>query len=85
MEYRHAVLKIQYIVSKSRYHVLRFYKNNNRKHSISNACGCFEMVEATGVEPVSEKKAVRVSPGAVHLLKFPQCERVHTLDTLVAS
>ena len=42
-----------YIVSKSRYHVLRFYKNNNRKHSISNACGCFEMVEATGVEPVS--------------------------------
>ena len=85
MEYRHAALKIQYIVSKSRYHVLRFYKNNNRKHSISNACGCFEMVEATGVEPVSEKKAVRVSPGAVHLLKFPQCERVHTLDTLVAS
>lgn len=53
MEYRHAVLKIQYIVSKSRYHVLRFYKNNDRKHSISNACGCFEMVEATGVEPVS--------------------------------
>ena len=53
MEYPHAALKIQYIVSKSRYHVLRFYKNNNRKHSISNACGCFEMVEATGVEPVS--------------------------------
>lgn len=51
MEYRHAALKIQYIVSKSRYHVLRFYKNNNRKHSISNACGYFEMVEATGVEP----------------------------------
>ena len=43
------------------------------------------VVELTGVEPVSEKKAVRVSPGAVHLLKFPQCERVHTLDTLVAS
>lgn len=43
------------------------------------------LVELTGVEPVSEKKAVRVSPGAVHLLKFPQCERVHTLDTLVAS
>ena len=43
------------------------------------------MVELTGVKPVSEKKAVRVSPGAVHLLKFPQCERVHTLDTLVAS
>lgn len=57
MEYLHAALKIQYIVSKSRYHVLRFvlqfYKNKNRKHSISNACGCFEMVEATGVEPVS--------------------------------
>ena len=57
MEYRHAALKIQYIVSKSHYNVLRFvlrfYKNNNRKHSISNACGCFEMVEATGVEPVS--------------------------------
>lgn len=45
----------------------------------------FQLVELTGVEPVSEKKAVRVSPGAVHLLKFPQCERVHTLDTLVAS
>ena len=43
------------------------------------------MVELTGVEPVSEKKAVRVSPGVVHLLKFPQCERVHTLGTLVAS
>ena len=85
MEYRHAALKIQYIVSKSRYHVLRFYKNNNRKPCFSKTCGCFEMVEATGVEPVSEKKAVRVSPGAVHLLKFPQCERVHTLDTLVAS
>jgi len=45
--------KLQYIVSKSRYHVLRLYKNNNRKRSFSNACGCFEMVEATGVEPVS--------------------------------
>ncbi len=30
-----------------------FYKNNNRKCFVSNACGCFEMVEATGVEPVS--------------------------------
>ena len=47
--------------------------------------GAFILVELTGVEPVSEMKAVRVSPGAVHLLKFPQCERVHTLDTLVAS
>lgn len=53
MEYRHAALKIQYIVSKSRYHVLRFYKNNNRKPCFSKTCGCFEMVEATGVEPVS--------------------------------
>lgn len=53
MEYRRAALKIQYIVSKSRYHVLRFYKNKNRKRSFSNAYGCFEMVEATGVEPVS--------------------------------
>ena len=52
-EYRHAALKIQYIVSKSRYHVLRFYKNNNRKPCFSKTCGCFEMVEATGVEPVS--------------------------------
>lgn len=33
--------------------VLQFYKNKNRKRSVSNACGCFEMVEATGVEPVS--------------------------------
>ena len=53
MEYRHAALKIQYIVSKSRYHVLRFYKNNNRKPCFSKTCGCFEMVEATGVEHVS--------------------------------
>ena len=53
MEYRHAALKIQYIVSKSRYHVLRFYKNNNRKPCFSKTCGCFEMVEATAVEPVS--------------------------------
>ena len=53
MEYRHAALKIQYIVSKSRYHVRRFYKNNNRKPCFSKTGGCFEMVEATGVEPVS--------------------------------
>jgi hypothetical protein len=53
MEYPHAALKIQYIVSRSRYHVLRFYKNNNRKLCFSKTCGCFEMVEATGVEPVS--------------------------------
>lgn len=47
----------QYIVSKSHYNVLRFvlrfYKNKNRKCCISSTCGCFEMVEATGVEPVS--------------------------------
>jgi hypothetical protein len=30
--------------------VLQFYKNKNRKHSFSNACGCFEMVEATGYD-----------------------------------
>jgi len=57
MEYRHAALKIQYIVSKSRYNVLRFvlrfYKNKNRKPCFSKTCGWFEMVEATGVEPVS--------------------------------
>ncbi len=33
--------------------VLHFHKNKNRKRSFSNAYGCFEMVEATGVEPVS--------------------------------
>ena len=43
------------------------------------------MVELTGVEPVSEKKSVRVSPGAVCLLNFPWCGRAHTHYTLVAS
>ena len=43
------------------------------------------MVELTGVEPVSEKKSVRVSPGAVCLLDFPWCGRAHTHYTLVAS
>lgn len=43
------------------------------------------VVELTGVEPVSEKKSVRVSPGAVCLLDFPWCGRAHTHYTLVAS
>ena len=43
------------------------------------------MAELTGVEPVSEKKSVRVSPGAVCLLDFPWCGRAHTHYTLVAS
>ena len=43
------------------------------------------VVELTGVEPVSEKKSVRVSPGAVCLLGFPWCGRAHTHYTLVAS
>ena len=60
-------------------------ERQNKNSVYSNESTLFFMVELTGVEPVSEKKAVRVSPGAVHLLKFPQCERVHTLDTLVAS
>ena len=42
-------------------------------------------VDLTGVEPVSEKKSVRVSPGAVCLLNFPWCGRAHTHYTLVAS
>lgn len=58
---------------------------HQNKSTRRGTAGAFILVELTGVEPVSEKKAVRVSPGAVHLLKFPQCERVHTLDTLVAS
>ena len=58
---------------------------HQNKNTRRGTAGAFILVELTGVEPVSEKKAVRVSPGAVHLLRFPQCERVHTLDTLVAS
>ena len=58
---------------------------HQNKNTRRGTAGAFILVELTGVEPVSEKKSVRVSPGAVHLLKFPQCERVHTLDTLVAS
>lgn len=60
-------------------------RSSKTKSTRRGTAGAFILVELTGVEPVSEKKAVRVSPGAVHLLKFPQCERVHTLDTLVAS
>ena len=45
----------------------------------------FLVVEMRGIEPLSEKKAVRVSPGAECLLNFPQCERTHALYTLVAS
>ena len=55
------------------------------KNTRRGTAGAFILVELTGVEPVSEKKAVRVSPGAVHLLNFPPCERVYTLVTLVAS
>ena len=43
------------------------------------------VVELTGVEPVSEKKSVRVSPGAVCLLNFPWCGRTHAHYTAVAS
>ncbi len=50
-----------------------------------NESTAFFMVELTGVEPVSEKKSVRVSPGAVCLLDFPWCGRAHTHYTLVAS
>ena len=37
------------------------------------------------IEPLSEKKAVRVSPGAVCLLNFPWRERTHARYALVAS
>ena len=30
------------------------------------------MVEATGVEPVSERSVICLSPSAVHVLKFPR-------------
>lgn len=43
------------------------------------------LVEMRGIEPLSEKKAVRVSPGALCLLNFPQHERTHALYALVAS
>ena len=54
---------------------------SHRESGSSTNC----MVELTGVEPVSEKKSVRVSPGAVCLLNFPWCGRAHTHYTLVAS
>ena len=54
---------------------------SHRESGSSTNC----MVELTGVEPVSEKKSVRVSPGAVCLLNFPWCGRAHTYYTLVAS
>lgn len=42
---------------KRRFHVLQsvlhFQENNNRKYWLAVTCGWFEMVEATGVEPVS--------------------------------
>lgn len=44
---------LETIISKTDFNVLQFYKNKNRKPCFSKTCGCFEMVEATGVEPVS--------------------------------
>ena len=58
-------------------------RNNASQRRLSS--DLHNMVELTGVEPVSEKKSVRVSPGAVCLLKFPWCGRAHTHYTLVAS
>ena len=55
------------------------------KNTRRGTAGAFILVELTGVEPVSEKKSVRVSPGAVCLLNFPWCGRAHTHYTLVAS
>ena len=43
------------------------------------------MVEMRGIEPMSEKKAVRVSPGAECLLNFPWRERTHAHYAAVAS
>ena len=59
--------------------------SKNKNSVYSNESTLFFMVELTGVEPVSEKKSVRVSPGAVCLLDFPWCGRAHTHYTLVAS
>jgi len=58
-------------------------RNNASQRRLSS--DLHNMVELTGVEPVSEKKSVRVSPGAVCLLNFPWCGRAHTHYTLVAS
>ena len=46
--------------------ILKKYVKKNSVYS--NESTLFFMVELTGVEPVSEKKSVRVSPGAVCLL-----------------
>ena len=62
----------------------------HRKHSppgkpVEVRLGGRLCMELTGVEPVSEKKSVRVSPGAVCLLNFPWRGRTHTRYALVAS
>ena len=44
---------LQGIVSKTDFNVLQFYKSKNRKRPFSSTCGCFEMVEARGIEPLS--------------------------------
>lgn len=59
------------------------YSTKNRRKNLRFYVD-FSM-ELMGVEPMSEKKLVRVSPGAVCLLDFPWCGRAYTHYTLVAS
>lgn len=73
-----------YIVPKSYYNVLKFYKNKNRKRSVSNACGCFEMVEATGVEPVSWRPLMPASPCSDAYCCFRGCFVMRQLGKLAS-
>ena len=58
----------------------------HKKHTPcrGTARGAFFM-ELMGVEPMSERKSVRVSPGAACLLNFPWRGRIRTHYALVAS
>ena len=57
----------------------------NKKHEDSDESTRFFVVELMGVEPMSERKSVRVSPGAACLLNFPWRGRIRTHYALVAS
>ena len=67
----------------------RLFDSSAAQHKKRTPCrdtarGAFFM-ELMGVEPMSERKSVRVSPGAACLLNFPWRGRIRTHYALVAS
>ncbi len=70
-----------YIIRDSGYHTVGISSVPTRngyhcKRASRNAM-LFCMVEATGIEPVSEDPLTRFSPGAVYLWYFPRAEPIN--------